>query len=302
MADLNLDELRNKTAAARSALVLLPPEPEAESVAAAMALHQALKQSGKASILGCSTGVEGYDEIKTAVGKQNLIISFPYREEAIENVSYDIDEANNRFNLIIRPKAGGQPLDMNQVSHNYTGAKADIVFVFGITSLEELGKLYSDEKQFLDRATLVVVKKGGQPAEFAAFDLSAIRVLSLAELLVWLLRTTELKLPVESASSLYRQLVQSSNNFQSPLITPETFEAAAYLLRAGARTFPTPPAMPQASTPATLPPAPFFPTTPATRPVPSPKEEIPQETEVSPKAPVPADWQKPKIYRGSELG
>lgn len=297
MSELNLDELKLKTQAAKSVLVLLPPEPDAELVSSATVLHQALKQSGKASILGCSSAIEGNEEIKTAVGKQNLIISFPYKEEAVEHVSYDIDETANRFNLIIRPKENSQPLDVKSVQYNYTGAKADLVFVFGIASLEELGKLYSDEKPFLDNAPIVVLKKGGQPADFAAFDLSGQRVLSLAELVIWFLRATELRLAPETAGSLYKQLVSSTNNFQSPLITPETFEAAAYLLRSGARTFPVASQMPPVAAPVNLPPAPFF---PASQP---PQLKVAAPAVMSnpmPKQPVPADWQGPKIFRAGE--
>ena len=306
MAELNLDQLKAKIREAKSVLVLLPPEPEADLVRSGLVLHQALKQAGKASIIGGSgtvSGITGSEEIKTAVGKRNLVISFPYKEEAVEHVSYDIDEATNRFNLIIRPKEGEAPLDTKQVEYNYTGAMADLVITLGIASLEELGRLYSDEKLFLDQAPIVSLRKGGQPADFAAFDLSGIRVTSLAELVFWFLRLCDLKITADQASDLYKQLLLATNNFQSPLVTAETFEVAAFLMRCGARTF-----QPLI---ANLPPAPFFPSPVVGggsnhsphHPQPRPKQVSPQvnnQASVSAKTSVPSDWQKPKIFRAGQ--
>lgn len=298
MAELNVNELKAKLVEAKSVLVLLPPDPDKELVSAASALHGALEFSGRNSIIGCSSVVADKPEIKTTVGKQNLIISFPYKEDAVEHVSYDIDEATSKFNLIIRPKENKQPLDIDLVEYNYTGASADLVFAFGIASLEELGKLYADEKAFLDKATIVAIKKGGRPADFATFDLSSMRVTSLAELISWLLRATLLKLPAEVAAQLYNQIITATNGFQSPMITPETFEVAAYLLRNGARSV--------ASAPANLPPAPFFPNPPVLRPnvdslsnemPPRPKSNLNTDLQ---KRGVPADWQGPKIFRAGE--
>lgn len=308
MSELNLDQLKTKIAQAKSVLVLLPPQPDADQIRAGLSIHAALKNATKNVVIGCSSKVDsipGSELIETTVGKQNLIISFPYKEEAVEHVSYDIDEATNRFNLVIRPKENAQPLDAKSVNFSYTGASADLVITVGISSLEELGKLYSDEKQFLDQATVCNVKKGGQPADFAAFDLSGVRVSSWAELVAYFIKSSDLKLTAESASDLYRQLLSATNNFQSPLITAETFETAAFLLRSGARTF-QPPVAPIDS--AKLPPAPFFPS-PAVAPArPQQLDRRPQpqsakkfsSSENGQKSNVPADWQRPKIYRGSQ--
>lgn len=305
MAELNLDQLKTKLAEAKSVLVLLPPQPEADLVTSARALGSAFKLSGRTVTVGCSSPIPEAEEIKTTVGKQNLIISFPYREENVEHVSYDIDEATNKFNLIIRPKEGKSPLDINSVEFNHTGASADLVITLGITSLEELGKLYSDEKRFLDNAEIINLKKGGPPAEFAAMDLSAVRSTCLSELTVWLLRQAGLKPQADLAGNLYRQLMTSTNSFQSPLVSAETFEAAAFLLRSGARTMATP-AMPPAMSVPNFAPAPFFPPAPQlSKANPLLEEPLVEDSQTEKKtAPgaIPADWQGPKIFRAGEMG
>lgn len=303
MADLNLDQLKNKLTGAKSVLVLLPPQPETEFVACARALGASFKAAGKTTNIGCSSPIPEAEEIKTTVGKQNLIVSFPYKEEMVEHVSYDIDEASAKFNLIIKPKEGHEPLDVTSVEYNYTGAAADLVITVGITSLEELGKLYSDEKRFLDNAEIVNLKKGGTPAEFAAMDLSGVRTTSLSELTVWLLRQAGLRLQGEFAGDLYRQLSMATNSFQSPLVTAETFDAAAFLLRCGARTMTAPMTSAPAMTVPNFAPAPFFPQPPVNKPKPRPEQpaEAPFEERKAAPNGVPADWQGPKIFRAGEM-
>jgi hypothetical protein len=293
MSELNIDELKGKISAAKSVLIVLPPEPDTELIEAGLALHQVLEQQNKKSILGCSTPIEAHEEFKTTVGKRNLIVSFPYQEDAVEHVSYDIEESTGRFNLTIRPKEDGEPLGTDQVSFSYTGASADLVFTIGISELEELGKLYSDEKTFLDQATIINLKKGGQPGSFSSFDLSSVRVTSLSELLVWMLRRVNLRLPADTASKLYRQLLKATNNFQSPLITPDTFEVAAYLLRNGAKITPSIPT-------AKLPPAPFFnPESISAQPK-TTTIAVEEKSKHQNKRAIPPDWQGPKIFRAGE--
>lgn len=277
MIDKNrLEQLKTALKSATKILVLLPPDPDADSLSSALALHLSLKQAGKTSMVGCPTPVKvgdshifGVDEVKANVGARNLVVSFPYEGDAIDHVSYDIDENAHRFNLLIKPKDGTQ-LNPKDVEFSFTGAEADLVFTFGISSLEELGRTYAEEKQFLDSAKIANIRKGVPgTAPFAAFDLTVARALDLAEITTFILRETQTTATNDAATNLYRQIVAASNNFQSPQMSADTFELIAYLLRSGAQRPGSQPQRPQ-------------------------QNMTPQRDQNK----VPADWQTPKVYRG----
>ncbi len=277
MIDKNrLEQLKEALKKANKLLILLPPEPDADALTSALSLHLSFKQAGKISVIGCPSPLKvgdshifGVDEVKANIGSRNLVISFPYTENTLDNVSYDIDEATHRLNFLVKPKDGSQ-LDPKDVEYSYTGAEGDLVFTFGISSLEELGRLYAEEKQLLDHVQIANIRRGVPgTAPFAAFDLTVARALNLSEITAFILRETETQPTADASTNLYRQITSGSNNFQSPQMTADTFEIVAYLLRNGAQRG----GQVRAPQPSTHP----------TSPVPTQ---------------VPADWQAPKVYRG----
>jgi nanoRNase/pAp phosphatase (c-di-AMP/oligoRNAs hydrolase) len=277
---------------AKTILVLLPSEPDEVLVTSGLSLFLSLKSLGKKVQIGCSSldqtnlaQIPGLDNIKSSIGAQNLIINFKFKEESLDKVDYDVDDQGN-FQLMIKPKTGVQPPDSKDIAYTYSGAKADMVITLGINSLEELGKLYSDEKKFLDRSSLVSLHKDSRPATFATHNFHTNSASSIAEIVAFLLLKTSTKPTKEAANSLLKEIYGSTNNLQSPRVTANTFEIIAFLLRNGAK--PTalshvsnnfaPPVSP-------LPIAPVF--------------NQPQSLSQIPPAPVPSDWKKPKIFRST---
>lgn len=304
--DNQSDQLQKLVTQSQSVLVLLPPSPEEDWVFGALALGSALESLGKKVTVGSSSGVDivtpGVDQIKRTVGGRNLIVSFPYKESMVEKVSYDIDEAGERFNLIIKPKDDSEPLDPKTVEFTFTGAAADLVFTFGLSSMEELGKIYSDEKAFLDAAKVINIRRVGNPVDFTDMDLQNPKLSSVSELVAYLSKLLEAKLAPEQASVLYRQLVQKTQNFSSFNVSADTFEIAAYLMRQGAQrpgSF-TPPQFPKPQQQFGAPQNP----TPTPQPFQGGNPQAPAQPSQpkfnNPKPGVPSDWQGPKIFRAGD--
>lgn len=291
-----LNQLKSRLKDVNSFLILLPPEPSIDMLAGALSLHLSLKNVGKASAIGCSTPIKvssshlfGVDQIKANIGNRNLVISFDYREDSAENVSYDIDETTGKFNLRIKPKSGVAPLDTTSITYSYTGAEADLVITFGINSLEELGRLYSEEKDFLDQAFLLSLNLSPSSRAFAGINLSSDKFVCFSELIAVLLKNIGVSPTADAATNLCHQLFLATDNFQSSRITPDSFEVAAFLLRSGAQR-PNVQDSPSAS-----PNLPTFPTPSSTFPL---EATFPPPPSTSG---VPADWTGPKIFRGSNL-
>ena len=304
-----LNQFKTKLKEAGSILILLPPEPDVDSLSAALSLHLTLKNSGKTSTVGCSTPAKvasshlfGINQLKTSIGNRNLVISFDYQENSVENVSYDIDENTRKFNLRIKPKAGSDPLDTSSITYSYTGADADLVLTFNINSLEELGRLYSEEKEFLDQSTIASINLTQSQATFASMSLHSDKFSCLSELVAFLLKSVGISPTADAATNLYGQILLTVNNFQSPKITPDTLETAAFLLRSGAQ---NPRHKEQLSNST---PPPFFstaPTAPQNKSTQPPDDQTATSTQTTSPQPVasgvPSDWTGPKIYRGSSL-
>jgi len=276
---------------AQSIIIILPPDPGKDLVAAGIGLHLAFKNAGKVSQIGCGSEVqidneiEGITNIPDSIGSRNLIISFDYREEDLDKVDYDVRD-NGKFYLMVKPKTGAPVPDIGGVKYSYSGAQSDLVITLGITSLEELGKIYADEKNFLDNATLLSLNNTLRPATFTG-NLFHKNISSFSELVIGFLKEIKYKLPSSISQNLLTNIYESSNNLTSSNLTADTFEAIAFLMRSGAHLPKQTVQAPRFSQP------PFFevpevPSAPAEENIPLPEEE---------NTPVPPDWNKPKIFR-----
>ena len=289
----NLSTIKNLVETAKSIIVILPPDPGKDLVVAATSLHLAFKESGKTSQIGCGSEVhvdseiEGVSEIADTIGSRNLVISFDYQEDDLDKVDYDVRD-DGKFYLLIKPKVGAPVPDISNVKYSYSGAAADLVITLGISSLEELGKIYADEKKFLDSANIISFNTSLRPAAFTG-NVFHKNLNSFSELITNFLEDLKLKTSSVISQNLLTNIYESTNNLTSGRLTADTFSAIAYLMRSGAHLPAGQPVhAPQFSQP------PFFevPETPAPAPI---EESIPLPEEEN--TPVPSDWNKPKIFR-----
>ncbi len=291
MEDQKPETAKNLIESAQSVIIILPPDPGKDIVAAGISLHLALKESGKSSQIGCgsdvhiSSEIEGVSNISDTIGSRNLIISFDYHEDDLDKVDYDVRD-DGKFYLLIKPKTGAPVPDVSGVKYSYSGADADLVITFGVNSLEELGKIYADEKNFLDGATILSLNNSLRPASFT-HNLYHKNAGSFSELVSVMMEELNLKITPSISQNLLSNIYESSNRLTASHLTADSFSTIAFLMRSGAHL-----PKPQVTAPR-FSQAPFF---EIPEPVQTPQEEnIPLPSEED--APVPSDWNKPKIFR-----
>ncbi len=286
--------LRTLFESAKSIIVVLPPDPAKDLVAAGTSLHLALKEAGKNSQIGCGSEVhvdsriEGVAEIADTIGSRNLIISFDYQEDDLDKVDYDVRD-DGKFYLLIKPKTGAPVPDIGGVKYSYSGADANLVITLGINSLEELGKIYADEKNFLDNVDIISLNNSLRPTAFTGNTYHK-NTSSFSELVCTFLEELNLKPSSSIAQNLLGNIYDSTNSLTSTRISADTFASIAFLMRSGAKLPGKEVQAPRFSQ------APFFEiqepetTAPTEENIPLPEEE---------NTPVPSDWNKPKIFRVS---
>ncbi len=220
--------------------ICLPSNPTGDSVASAMALYLSLIKAGKNATIACSAdvtpnlGISGVDKIQKnlASGGDNLVVSFPYSDGSIDKVTYNIE--GNSFNLVIQPREGYDKLDPQRVRYTYSGGKVDVIIVVDAPTLNSLGELYSGNQDQFKGRDIVNIDRHLTNANFGTVNIVEKKISSTAEIVLRLLGYLNAQVDRDIATNLYSGIMSATNNFTSYSVTSETFEASAYLLKAGA--------------------------------------------------------------------
>lgn len=276
---------------AQNLTIVLPVNLNQDKVASALALYLSLRKTNRQVNIVCSrpmiveySFLVGVDKIKNKLSGRNLVVSFDYLEDSIEKVSYNIE--NNKFNLVVQPKEGYPPLSTEKVQYSYFGEQADMVFIIGASSFEDLGEIYFGHKTFFQEANTVNINISQASKPFAKINLINSQMASFGEFITFFLSTLKMPVDEDIASNLLLGIERATNNFSLTKSTPVTFEAIAFCLRAGARK-----------------PLREFKATegkPSFTKASEGKEEKVKKVEPveTPKVKPSPDWFKPKIYKG----
>lgn len=262
-----------------SVLIILPPDPTEDILLSGISLHLSLVSSQKKSQIGCSSFVSsnqtilGINEVKESIGNKNLQITFDYNESNLDRIDYE-GFGNGKFSLVIKPKVGCPTPDSSTVRYNYSGAEADLVIVFGVNSLEELGPIYADEKNFLDQAKILSLNTTGAEASFTK-NMFHLANTSFGELIGFLLQRINLTPSSEASSNLLTSIYSFTKNLTTN-ITAETFSLISFLMKSGGN-------LPLQAAPQNAFARPNFFNKPADS------------------QPVPTDWTTPKIFKAGQL-
>lgn len=274
---------------AQSILVAVPQKPKFDKIASALALFLSLKKMGKTVDVACSdemtvefSPLVGVNKVSQQLGGKNLTISFDYIEDSIEKVSYNIE--NNKFNLLVQPKTGFPPLSAEKVNYSHSGG-ADLIFVIGAQNLEDLGNLYTKEKDSYNQKPVVNLDVDPKNTQFGKINLFHPVASSCSEITAGLISTLKLPIDQDIATNLLLGIEEATQGFSLPTTNASTFEVVAFCLRAGGRRVKVPDS--KSKKKVSLSP---MPTKVSAKKPPKEPEEGQKPS---------ADWFEPKIFKGS---
>lgn len=221
-----------------SGIIVLPAKPTPDAIASGTSLYLALTKMGKNVSLICAampeTDIVGADKIKTSIqtGGNNLVVSFPYKEGAIDKVDYNVQ--NEKFNLIIIPREGQARLEPKDVEYSYSGGKIEFIITVDAPNLNSLGDIYTKNQSTFDGKNIINIDRHLINNNFGTINFVVKTAAATAELVLRVLQTLKAPVDKDIATNLYTGIVAATNNFSSYSVNADTFETVAQLLRAGA--------------------------------------------------------------------
>ena len=309
-----LGRIQEITTKCRSAVIVIPPNPSIDAIAASTSLYLALNKMGKTVSIACSQKVQSdlvaSDKIQNIIGAggDSLMVSFPYTDGAIDKVDYNIQ--GESFNLVVTPRPGFQKLDPNQVKFSYTGGLVDVIFVIDSPTLNSLGTIYTENQNQFNGKDIINIDRHLTNAYYGTVNYVNKTISSISELILSILQTLGTEIDRDMATNLYAGSAASTNNFTSYSTNAETFEHIATLLRLGAvkkafkkpvsatvtqtMSFQSPPMRQQLQVINSLPGR--NPEIPKSGPIESIEKEVTTE-----KPQTSQEWLKPKIFKGGGL-
>lgn len=267
--------------------------PELDSVAAVLGLSGALKELGKAvnvvyppELPPETKSLLGWEEINAELTK-NFVITLASAVGNVEKVSYYTE--GDDLNLVVHPHAQAPPFSPDQVKYKEGGGDYDLIFVVGSKGLSDLGRVYTEEKDLFTKVDVVNIDKQPDNTRFGKLNMVYPKTSSLSEIVTRLADNLEIKIGQEAATNLLAGITWATEDFRSPGVSADTFEAAAFCLRLGAQRLKT--------------------AVPVGEPLTEGKEKkalaissdiAPKPIETKPVGPK-QDWLKPKIYQKGQL-
>ena len=235
--DSQLVQLQNLSDVAQTHLVIYNPQAGPSILASAGAWYLALKEAQKDVRLASLKKpkikeIIGLEATEMDLGKQNLTISFDYDENAVDKISYHIGEETKKFYLTIKPKKNYSPLNTETIEYSYTGFEADIIYLFGVDKLEDLDKLYFGYEEVFQETPIVSFHH--HQTKFGTIKVVA-NSASLNQDVFSLMARLSWPVSPDSATNLLYGIEAETDGLRSRLVTAETFDVVARLMKLGAR-------------------------------------------------------------------
>ena len=282
-------ELKQRIEGVAKTLLILPPKPGFDQVAASLALFLSLRDSGRNVSVVCPSlmtvefnHLVGVEKIEERIYGTDLVISLNYSADQIEKVSYNDDAGQP--NVVIQPKTGAPALSQESVKFSYVGAGADLVITFGVKDLSLLNLPGLD----LSQSFLVDIDTDALNPQFGHLNIIDSESASFGEVVMGIISGLSLSFSVDAAQNILAGLWRATQGLTKNTVSADTFETVSLCLRVGAQK-PHP-----ESQPAPVRREEFVPFPPKAR-EPKPSSEI--EVRAKP----PADWFEPKIFKGNNF-
>lgn len=225
----------------KTPLLVLPPRAGTDAVAAALSLSVVLTRLGKRPRVVAPTFsfppghavLPKSEEILTDLAAlKTFVITVETKRAPLQELSYDI--TGTQAHIYLTPKAGAlEPSDVTTRVGSYV---FDSIVTLDTPSLEVLGKLYDENREFFYRTPILNVDHSPANERYGQVVCVDVVATSVSEIVFELLEEwSDAKLDDAVATALLAGMVSKTKSFQTPNVTPRALAIASHLVSSGAR-------------------------------------------------------------------
>lgn len=228
MKNYNTTEIKNLLNNAKSALIAVP-QLSIDGIGSALALGLLLQKRGLDVKVYCPqkpdanySKLNGLNLVSDTYSLNDLVVSLNYPLDQIENVTYNDD--GGRLNLIVKTKANAPKIENHNIIVSNQSQSNDICFMIGDETALGPNAAIVNKGNWVFVSPTNVSKSW---AKASIIDQDA----PFSEIFTFLIKEMGLTLTPEAAKNLLISLRVATQSF-SINVSPETFEAGAFCLRA----------------------------------------------------------------------
>lgn len=239
MDEQTLQRLKDTLVKSNNIGIAVGADPSVDTMGGALSLYLLLKAANKQVSIACPTdpivelsSLVGINRVQRNLGGEagDLVVSFPYVEGEIEKVSYTLEEGF--LNIIVKASEQGLSFDENDIKYTRGSGSIDLLIVVGTPRLAELENVFDAQKLREVRTINIDNKENNQG--FGDIVLVSSRFSSVSEQVADLAMALGFRIDQDVAQNLLTGITTETRNFQTPNVTPLTFEMMALLMKRGA--------------------------------------------------------------------
>ncbi|HEY5600921.1 MAG TPA: hypothetical protein VIK81_02420 [Patescibacteria group bacterium] len=219
----------------KNILVALPSNPNTDLTASALALYLSLGKNKSITVASPTLPVVehstlvGVDQIIQELGPRKFIITLSDVLGSVDKVTHYLED--DKLNVVVHPLPNSKGFSADQVQFSQTEPDFDLILTIGVSNLNQLEKLYTQEQSLYSNKTIISILAGNQDQDFATVSLANPNAGSNSEITALFLKELGLPFDEDIAANLYQGLEFATSHFNIERTTTETFEAAALCVK-----------------------------------------------------------------------
>lgn len=219
----NFTLLNNVINQAKLIYILVGENPREDSLAAGLFLEENFTVMKKKVILVASGQTpENFRHLSAKIVKKipvkKLVVSFNWRKNGVEKVSYNLEGEN--FNFIVIPK--DKKINSEEISIYHSGDEPDLIITLGLSNLPQI--------ENLEDKIIVNIDNKEKNQKFGSLNFVNPGTDSISAIVSYLVDKIGLPVKEKSEDFLMMGMRSATNNFNN-VADPATFEAAAICTR-----------------------------------------------------------------------
>jgi nanoRNase/pAp phosphatase (c-di-AMP/oligoRNAs hydrolase) len=225
---------------AKNIALLLSVEPGLDQVVSAYAFRSLLEKAGiGVSIISASGNIPKTLFLPEQAGPQSAFGSSDQLAVKISNAHAKPGELRYEMEadgVVIYLKAKEGNFSATDVSVLPSGGKYDAIVALGVSNLDQLGKIYTDNPSVFFETPIINIDNNPSNDYFGTVNLVNVKAGSIAEIAFDIIEQYPEALADDTVSTgLLAGIIEQTQSFRDPKTTPSTLSKASRLVASGAR-------------------------------------------------------------------